>query len=337
MADIPEGIGWGTVTGRFGEIVSDGPDAGRVPDVVDLAGTVTLTPLVPWLQVPGEGAGRYRLAVLECPVISGVMYPPGTTTPGAEAGVPVVATPQPGSVPEVVQWQASFQLEGIDPQPAPVVFDVPAGGVVDLAGQLGDEQQVPYVTVVSAEDAARAETAAVQAGSSAQAAAQSVTDAQTAAGAAATAAQTAASAATNAGTAAQDAAASAQAAATARQGAEAARDTVLGQIGASGPVPVPLSAGIGGSITVQRLTIGPAKLVIVQGTATGIAAVASTEKPLGSLPAGYRPVERVAGDAYFYATGATSGVATISTTGTLAVVQSSGNRNSVTVSVSWFE
>ena len=171
MPDIPEGAAWGTVVARFGAIASDSPDSGRAPDVRPLSGTVTLTPTVEWIQLAGIAEpGRYHLDTLVCPVIDGVLYPPGVDD---EAGVPVLASNQPAGIPATVQWEASFQLEGVDTQPAPVLFDVPDGGTVDLAMQVGAEPDVPTVVVVSTEGVAQAQAAA-------QAAQQARTQAQTA-------------------------------------------------------------------------------------------------------------------------------------------------------------
>ncbi|MGX9349394.1 hypothetical protein [Microbacterium sp. KNMS] len=165
MADIPEGVPWGVVVARFGAFASDGPDAGRVPDERLLSGTVTLTPSVEWVQFPGIAkAGRYHVDTLVCPVIDGLMYPPETTEPPEQDGVPAIATAQPNGVPQYVQWTATFNLDGVDTQPAPVLFNVPGdGGEVDLAAQVGAEELVPYVTVVSTEDRERAEAASADA------------------------------------------------------------------------------------------------------------------------------------------------------------------------------
>lgn len=195
MADIPVGIPWGVVVGNLGGIISDTSDEGRVPNVEELTGTATLRPVtadetgtttfpLEWIQFPEHGI--YRLRTLVCPIIAGKLYPPDTTagTLPAEHGVPVIATFQPAGIPTVVQWEVTFNLDGTDTQPYSRLISVPADGVVDLAGQLGESPQPGVVAVTTTEAttravaaADRAETAAGSADLSASAAAGSASSA----------------------------------------------------------------------------------------------------------------------------------------------------------------
>lgn len=180
MADIPVGIPWGVVVGNLGGIISDTSDEGRVPNVEELTGTATLRPvtatedgtIVPleWIQFPAHGI--YRLRTLVCPIIAGKLYPPDTTvdTVPVEHGVPVIASSQPEGIPTVVQWEVTFNLDGVDTQPHTRLISVPADGVVDLAGQVGEDPLPGVVVVTTTEATTRAVTAAGRAESASESA-----------------------------------------------------------------------------------------------------------------------------------------------------------------------
>lgn len=238
MTDIPESLKWGTVTGLFGSIGSDSVDDERAPDVTPLSGTVLLTPSVTWIQVPDEGS--FYLDTVSAALIDGVLFSPDEPdTPG----VPLVATQQPGMLPEVVQWTAAFVFDEVTVQPPPILFDVPDGGEVHLSSQLGVEEQVPYVTVISTEALAEAGAYADAAEVSALQANAARNTAQSAASASEAARTTAQSAAAASSTSAAAAASSATAAAA----AQAALSSALAHL------PYAMAQGV---VTVSPTTVG---------------------------------------------------------------------------------
>lgn len=124
------------------------------------SGEVTLTALADQVRAGGKLVAADRVV---CRISDGVLYGPDGTV-----GVDLLATDSPGVSPSVVQYRATWALHGVRKQPASVVFDVLAGGVVDLATvvpatvQPGvervilDPQGVIDVAVAEAEHAAQA-------------------------------------------------------------------------------------------------------------------------------------------------------------------------------------
>ena len=157
MSDVPDGVAYGRVIGRFVSFLADGPDEGDVPDEIPLSGDVVLTPRVSVVRWPTVVPPR--MAVIQSltpPIVGGVLSGPG----GVGEGVFVVATEQPHGEPSRVQWTASFRFSGVSPQPSPVTFEVPADGVVDLSTIVPVGPVPGTVTVVSHEDRVAAEAAA---------------------------------------------------------------------------------------------------------------------------------------------------------------------------------
>jgi hypothetical protein len=178
--DIPTQIGYGQVVGRFVRFTADTPDPGNVPDEIPLEGTITLTPLTTAMRWPTAVPPRLAVAdTLTCLVVDGDLYPPGG---GPDAGVYVVATDQPNAVPSLVQWRANFNFAGISPQPNPVVFNVPAGGVVDLSIVAPVAPDPPTIVVVDPNSAIEIAQAVEDAEAAAAAAAASAAAAGTAVG-----------------------------------------------------------------------------------------------------------------------------------------------------------
>ena len=208
MAAVPSEVNYGRIRANFVAFIAD--DNGNVLEEVPLEGNVILTPTVGVLRFPSTSPPRTAvIQTLQCPVIGGILYPPGTPLGGpfpSQTGVAAVASDQPAGLPTTVQWTASFSLENTSAQPNPVTFEVPSGGVVDLTTVMPATPEPGIVVVVSTEDRERAEAAASAAGSSAATATASAT---TAGNHAANAANSAASAASSA-TAAQTAAAALQ-------------------------------------------------------------------------------------------------------------------------------
>lgn len=155
MADVPDQISYGEVTGRFVSFRADGPDAGEVPDEVPLSGTVTLTPSVNLVRFPTLEPPRIAaISSVTAQVVSGNLKAPEGT-----GGLFVIATDQPLGQPDKVQWKATFNLAGAVVQPGSVTFDVPAGGVVDLTTVIPATPAPGTVTVVSIEDRVLAQQA----------------------------------------------------------------------------------------------------------------------------------------------------------------------------------
>ncbi len=178
--DVPDVVTYGQIVGHFVSFLADSADAGNVPDERTLSGKAILQPLVTFTQWPTATPPRMAVVErLECPIVNGDLCAPGSTTPG----VFVVATAQPAGQPSTIQWQASLVFDGVATQPAPVIFDVPAGGVVDLSVVVPTTPQPPIVVVVSHEDRVAAEQAAADAAASAADAATAGADAGAAAGA----------------------------------------------------------------------------------------------------------------------------------------------------------
>ena len=199
MAAVPSEVNYGRIRANFVAFIAD--DNGNVLEEVPLEGNVILTPTVGVLRFPSTSPPRTAvIQTLQCPVIGGILYPPGTPLGGpfpSQTGVAAVASDQPAGLPTTVQWTASFSLENTSAQPNPVTFEVPSGGVVDLTTVMPATPEPGIVVVVSTESRDRAEGAAATATQRASAAASSATAAATSASEAAssaTAAQTAAAA-----------------------------------------------------------------------------------------------------------------------------------------------
>ena len=204
MAAVPSEVNYGRIRANFVAFIAD--DNGNVLEEVPLEGNVILTPTVGVLRFPSTSPPRTAvIQTLQCPVIGGILYPPGTPLGGpfpSQTGVAAVASDQPAGLPTTVQWTASFSLENTSAQPNPVTFEVPSGGVVDLTTVMPATPEPGIVVVVSTEDRERAEAAAAAAANSAgsafddaaiaQGARLSAEAARDAAAGSATAAQTAA-------------------------------------------------------------------------------------------------------------------------------------------------
>lgn len=149
MADLDAAVPKGTIRGLFKRVVADTADVGTDPDLVALQGTVTIVPSVKVVRFPSLTPPKTIVGLeLVCPLDSnGALCAPATTTPD----LVVMASDLPGALPNTIQYTATFNFTGISPQPNPVVFTVPTGGVVDLASALPGtpEGGVIYVTVTA--------------------------------------------------------------------------------------------------------------------------------------------------------------------------------------------
>ena len=169
MAAVPSEVNYGRIRANFVAFIAD--DNGNVLEELPLEGNVILTPTVGVLRFPSTSPPRTAvIQTLQCPVIGGILYPPGTPLGGpfpSQTGVAAVASDQPAGLPTTVQWTASFSLENTSAQPNPVTFEVPSGGVVDLTTVMPATPTPGTVVVVSTVDRERAEDAAAAAAGSA--------------------------------------------------------------------------------------------------------------------------------------------------------------------------
>lgn len=168
FADVPDIVRRGQVRHHLVSFMADGPDNDQASDEQPLSGYVTLTPTVSQMKWPTADPPRTAvIQTLRCPVLDGWLYPPDTEDasddPEATSGVWIVATDQPEGLPDKVQWRASFELTGVKVQPAPVTFDVPDRGTVDLTTVLPAVPDPGVITVVSTVERERAEAAAERA------------------------------------------------------------------------------------------------------------------------------------------------------------------------------
>lgn len=157
MADIPSEMTWGRIRGNFGALNADSADAGLVPDLDPVQGTVTLTPrlaLVKILSIPMIAVAK----TVVCRIVDGKMIGPDGTNE-----VRVVASDSPGIEPYPLQWDVRINIVGATQQPAPMIIDVPSGGVVDLALIVPSPPAIPVVEVVTEETKLEAQAARDQA------------------------------------------------------------------------------------------------------------------------------------------------------------------------------
>jgi len=181
LANVPAQVKYGKVLGQFVGMWADGPDVGEVPDERPLSGMVTITPNVTSVRWPTTTPPRTAIVeTVRCPVIDGVLCGPDSTDPG----VWLLASAQPNGEPDHIQWTATFDFDGILERLPALVFEVPAGGVIDLASVVPAASMPGTVKVVSSEDRLLAEQAAQAASASAQDAARKASDAAAAAQAA---------------------------------------------------------------------------------------------------------------------------------------------------------
>lgn len=133
MADAPSQVAHGKVIGHFVSFLADTSDVGEQVDEVTLDGKVVLTPGVPLMRWPETVPPRTALLqAMDCPIINGDIYPPGTVASDLpeDSGVTGVSSHQPQAEPNYVPWTASIRLNGA--APLTVVFDMPTNGVIDL-------------------------------------------------------------------------------------------------------------------------------------------------------------------------------------------------------------
>ena len=204
MINVPESVRHGTVKMHIisGSADSKADDDLR-PDAAPVNGTIILKPTVSSLKITSATPPTTMLLdTLRCPIIEGVLYPPGTELDETETtleGVTLVSSDQPATQPTSLQWQATFDLSSTT-QLSPITFNVPVDGVIDLTTVIPAVASPGTVNVITTETADRAELAADTATSKASEAASSATAATSKASEAASSATAAATSAANAET-----------------------------------------------------------------------------------------------------------------------------------------
>ena len=270
MINVPESVRHGTVKMHIisGSADSKADDDLR-PDAAPVNGTIILKPTVSSLKITSATPPTTMLLdTLRCPIIEGVLYPPGTELDETETtleGVILVSSDQPETQPTSLQWQATFDLSSTT-QLSPITFNVPVDGVIDLTTVIPAVPSPGTVNVITTETADRAELAADTATQKATAAESSATTAATSA----TAAETSATAAATSATAAETSATAAQTAAA------ALRDTGWRNLSDL------LYADVTGSVRIRRVgSTVRAHISVKVAVATGAVSVVD-------LPAGFR-------------------------------------------------
>lgn len=135
MADIPEGVLWGTATGNFVDFLTS-VEGDETPDVVGLNGYVVISPSIDRLNVDGDVMTAFG-RVMVCPVFNGLIYAPGTSEADVVAGlkddgVSLVATTQTITNPTSFHYTVEFHLNGVEHQPTATPFEILSGEVIDL-------------------------------------------------------------------------------------------------------------------------------------------------------------------------------------------------------------
>ena len=234
--NVPEGVAYGTVYGEFMSFAADRADDAEgqdgIPDKIPITGYVLFTPRVETVQWPELNPPITAVIQdVRCPVIEGVLYPPGTTPETAStvnAGVVLVATEQPGAVPPTVQYDVTFDLKGTKRQPQSRPINIPSGDYTDLASLRSVTPEPGTVVIVSSEDRILAQEARIAAEESSAGASVSLANAVISATEAAASASSASQSKNDAAEAAQIAVTAEAGAVAARISAEEARDSAQG-------------------------------------------------------------------------------------------------------------
>lgn len=158
-------------------VASGGPAFGRVVATISrlvgqdghlvglTSGWVTLEALTASVRVAGSLVVADRI---RCRITAGALH-----GPDGAVGVTVLATDQPGASPALVQYRATWDLDGVRSQPPAAIFEVPTGGTVDLAIVVPATPQ-PGVERVVVDPQAVIDAAVVEATTAAEGAAQAV-------------------------------------------------------------------------------------------------------------------------------------------------------------------
>lgn len=143
MADIPAPLTYATIVGRFISILADSSDVGNAPDIVNLSGSVTITPTVRRIHINSTPPMSAIAQTIVAQVVNGELLGPDGSNP-----LRILATDSPGINPSAFQYTASFALEGVAAQPLTVTFNAPGGTEVDLTTVIGVDPSpaIQYVT-----------------------------------------------------------------------------------------------------------------------------------------------------------------------------------------------
>ena len=113
---------YATVIGRFGSIVSDSLDPDLRPDIIPLAGTVTLAPTVPYIKINGT---VLQIATITAQVVNGVIV-----NPDGSEGIRILSTDVENDTITNWGWRATFKIP--DVRITPVSFYAVKDEVIDL-------------------------------------------------------------------------------------------------------------------------------------------------------------------------------------------------------------
>lgn len=157
---LPSPVTYGTVKCNVGKLVGD-ITGDPTPDIELINGKIRITPSVPTITVLGGSNNNYVLSTppQEWKVISGKLRDrlvgDARTDDGGE-GVRYIASTSAGKLPDTVQYKAEFFIEGVlkQYQPKPIVFNVIANQVIDLATIVPVQPVSDPVKVNSYEDRA---------------------------------------------------------------------------------------------------------------------------------------------------------------------------------------
>lgn len=151
MTDLPP-LAHGRVVGRFVAGVADSDDAGDVPDVVPLAGTVTFTLSVAALRV--VSASPVPTTIYPQP-ITATLDADGYLTHNGSRGVSLLATDDPATNPTDLQYTVTLNLwmpETSNSVNAPSWrFALPGGSEVDLTQVAPIETPAPNTIILKGE------------------------------------------------------------------------------------------------------------------------------------------------------------------------------------------
>ena len=182
MINVPESVQHGTVKMHVISGSADSKvDDDLRPDAAPVNGTIILKPTVSSLKVTSATPPTTMLLdTLRCPIIEGVLYPPGTELDETETtleGVILVSSDQPATQPTSLQWQATFDLSSTT-QLSPITFNVPVDGVIDLTTVIPAVASPGTVNVITTETADRAEASAATSATNAATSAAAAQDAR---------------------------------------------------------------------------------------------------------------------------------------------------------------
>lgn len=153
MVDVPAEVLWGQVTGYFTQALADTDDVGNAPDAIPMNGTITLVPSPNYVKFPTTTPPQMvTLRPIELTLVNGYLKAADAANPDE---VFILASSQPNGSPDHIVWTVQFNLEGLssNEQPANMVIEVPAGGVVNIVTAMPASPDPGIAYVLAAPDA----------------------------------------------------------------------------------------------------------------------------------------------------------------------------------------